>query len=87
MVTVFLVVFPVVERPLELGIAIGICLAGVPVYYVCVKQSKKSSKFCAFMDHVTSICQLLCFGLPEEEQEETEEQQQQQRQVLNDDEQ
>ncbi|XP_063848960.1 Y+L amino acid transporter 2-like [Scylla paramamosain] len=75
-VSIFLVVFPVVERPVELGIAIGICLAGVPVYLLCVKLSRKSQKFCAFMSKVTSVCQLLCTGLPEEEDDEEEKQRQ-----------
>ncbi|XP_050717904.1 Y+L amino acid transporter 2-like [Eriocheir sinensis] len=69
-VSIFLVVFPVVERPVELGVAIGICLAGVPVYLLCVKQAGKSVRFSAFMGKVTSVCQLLCTGLPEEQQEE-----------------
>ena len=72
-VSVFLVVFPVVERPVELGIAIGICLAGIPVYILCIKLSPKSQKFSAFMGQFTSVCQLLCFGLPEEEEEDEEE--------------
>lgn len=55
---------------MELGVAIGICLAGVPVYLLFVKQAGKSTKFSAFMGQVTSVCQLLCNGLPEEHQKE-----------------
>lgn len=77
-VSVFLVVFPVVERPVELGVAIGICLAGVPVYLLCVKQAGKSVRFSSFMGKVTAVCQLLCSGLPEEQQEEVLAEQQEQ---------
>ncbi|KAG0726335.1 Y+L amino acid transporter 2 [Chionoecetes opilio] len=71
-VSVFLVVFPVVERPVELGVAIAICLAGIPVYLLCIKQAGKSIRFTSLMGQVTSVCQLLSFGLPEEEQKVVE---------------
>lgn len=76
LVSVFLVVFPVVERPVELGGAIAICFAGVPVYLLCVRQAPKSTRFSSFMGQVTSVCQLLCLGLPEEQQEEVSTEQQ-----------
>ncbi|XP_069949706.1 Y+L amino acid transporter 2-like [Cherax quadricarinatus] len=66
LVCVFLVVLPVIERPMELGIAIGIFLAGIPVYVLCVRRSHKSNKFRDFMGSFTSVCQMLCHGLPEE---------------------
>ncbi|XP_071524142.1 Y+L amino acid transporter 2-like [Panulirus ornatus] len=69
LVCVFLVVFPFFERPVELSVAIGICLAGIPVYLVCVRQANKSKKFNALMCNVTSVCQLLCYGLPEEKED------------------
>ncbi|XP_045592456.2 Y+L amino acid transporter 2 [Procambarus clarkii] len=65
-VCVFLVVLPVVERPVELGIAIGIFLTGIPVYFLCVHQAPKSQRFSAFMGSITSVCQLMYHGLPEE---------------------
>ncbi|XP_047488168.1 Y+L amino acid transporter 2-like [Penaeus chinensis] len=66
-ICLFLVVFPIVERPVELGIASGIFFAGVPVYYLCVHKASKSKKFCAFMGKFTSVIQLLYHGLPEED--------------------
>ncbi|XP_064082994.1 Y+L amino acid transporter 2-like [Macrobrachium nipponense] len=65
-ISIFLVVFPVIERPIELGIAIGVFLAGIPVYYLCVKRASKSKEFNSFMGKITSVCQLLCCGLPED---------------------
>ncbi|KAG7168870.1 Y+L amino acid transporter 2-like 5 [Homarus americanus] len=55
LVCVFLVVFPIIERPVELGVAIGVFLTGIPIYFLCVHQASKSEKLSAFMGNYTSV--------------------------------
>ncbi|KAK4314066.1 hypothetical protein Pmani_014628 [Petrolisthes manimaculis] len=68
-VSLFLVVFPVIERPVELGLNLAVLVAGVPVYYIFVRAAPRSKRFNSFMGSITYVCQLLCLGLPEEKQE------------------
>ena len=41
LICLFLVTLPLIENPVELSIAVGILLAGVPVYYFCVAWKNK----------------------------------------------
>ncbi|KAK3873180.1 hypothetical protein Pcinc_021815 [Petrolisthes cinctipes] len=68
-VSLFLVIFPVIERPVELGLNLGVLVAGAPVYFIFVRAAPRSKRFNRFMGNLTSVCQLLCLGLPEEKQE------------------
>jgi len=70
LVCLFLVIFPVIENPVELGIASAIILSGVPVYYLCFRPSDCCTGITA---RFTRVCQLLVEGLPEEEEINNEE--------------
>ncbi|CAL4133466.1 unnamed protein product, partial [Meganyctiphanes norvegica] len=71
-VCIFLVVFPIIQNPRDLGIAIAIILLGIPIYYI--KKKGTAGGCCSgFMRKFTRICQLLVEGVPEEEQEWDEE--------------
>ncbi|KAK7075051.1 Y+L amino acid transporter 2 [Halocaridina rubra] len=65
-ICLFLVVLPIIQRPIELGVAILVISVGVPVYYFCIHREKKSKWLSNFMDNVTRTTQILCGGLPEE---------------------
>ena len=41
LICIFLVLTPVVARPVELGVATTILVTGVPVYYICIYWKKK----------------------------------------------
>lgn len=68
-ICLFLVVLPIIQRPIELGVAILIISIGVPVYYFCIHREKKPKGLMNFMDKVTYTTQILCGGLPEEKNE------------------
>ncbi|XP_064086729.1 large neutral amino acids transporter small subunit 2-like isoform X2 [Macrobrachium nipponense] len=68
-ICLFLVVLPIIQRPIELGVAILVISVGVPVYYVCIHREKKPPCLENFMDNVTRTTQILCRGLPEEKHE------------------
>ncbi|KAK7075053.1 Y+L amino acid transporter 2 [Halocaridina rubra] len=68
-ICLFLVIFPVVERPMEIGIATAVFMAGIPVYHFCIYRANKSEKISSFMSNVTAVCQLLCHGLPEDKED------------------
>ncbi|KAL7648919.1 UNVERIFIED_CONTAM: hypothetical protein RMT77_000854 [Armadillidium vulgare] len=63
-VSIFLVVLPVIEKPLELGVAAGLILSGIPVYYFFI--SKPSDRFSRCKSGLTSVVQLLTNSLPED---------------------
>lgn len=65
LVCLFLVIFPVIENPVELGVASAIILSGVPVYYLCFRPSNCCK---GMTGRFTRVCQLLVEGLPEEEE-------------------
>ncbi|CAL4106360.1 unnamed protein product, partial [Meganyctiphanes norvegica] len=61
---IFLLVFPVVENPLELGIASVVIISGIPVYWFCIRK-KPTNSAQEFMDKLTRTCQILTEGVPE----------------------
>lgn len=65
LVCLFLVIFPVIENPVELGIASAIILSGVPVYYLCFRPSTCCK---GITGRLTRVCQLLVEGLPADEE-------------------
>lgn len=72
LVCIFLVVFPVIQNPVELGVAIILILLGIPVYYIA-KKAESGGCCSGFMAKFTRVIQLICEGVPEEEQEWDEE--------------
>ncbi|KAG0713922.1 Large neutral amino acids transporter small subunit 1 [Chionoecetes opilio] len=50
-ICMFLVVLPIVQRPIELGVAIGIISIGIPVYYLGIHK-EHSDRFARFMASV-----------------------------------
>ncbi|KAK8753980.1 hypothetical protein OTU49_006023 [Cherax quadricarinatus] len=68
-ICLFLVVLPIVQRPIELGVAIGIISIGIPVYYFAIYREEKSKWFMKFMDKAFYVSQMLCISLPEEKQD------------------
>ncbi|CAL4084286.1 unnamed protein product [Meganyctiphanes norvegica] len=64
-VCLFLVIFPVIKNPVELGIASAVILSGVPVYYLCFRPSPCCR---GITERFTRVCQLLVEGLPEEDE-------------------
>ena len=46
-ICIFLVVTPVVARPIELGMACAVLLAGVPVYFLCIRMKRDPDTKCA----------------------------------------
>ncbi|XP_068236765.1 Y+L amino acid transporter 2-like isoform X1 [Palaemon carinicauda] len=68
-ICLFLVVLPIIQRPIELGVAILVISVGVPIYYVCIHREKKPACLENFMNNVTRTTQILCRGLPEEKHE------------------
>ncbi|KAB7502984.1 putative L-type amino acid transporter 1-like protein MLAS [Armadillidium nasatum] len=64
-ICLFLVILPIVERPVELGVAIVVLLSGVPIYYFGVVRTK--TKSCSrFTNSVTRCLQILTISFPEE---------------------
>ena len=47
-ICLFLVVLPIIQRPIELGVAIGIISIGIPVYYLGIHK-EHSERFSNFM--------------------------------------
>ncbi|XP_037088836.1 large neutral amino acids transporter small subunit 2-like [Pollicipes pollicipes] len=63
LVCVFLVTFPIYMTPVEVGVACGIILSGVPVYLVCVLWRRNVSCFDALMQSVNNAIQKLSNGV------------------------
>ncbi|RXG70761.1 Y+L amino acid transporter 2 [Armadillidium vulgare] len=64
-ICLFLVILPIIERPVELGVAIVVLLSGVPIYYFGVVRTK--TKSCSrFTNSVTRCLQILTISFPEE---------------------
>ncbi|XP_045592455.2 large neutral amino acids transporter small subunit 2 [Procambarus clarkii] len=68
-ICLFLVVLPIVQRPIELGVAIGIISIGIPVYFFAIHREEKSKWFMKFMERAMYVSQMLCISLPEEKQD------------------
>ncbi|XP_037782281.1 large neutral amino acids transporter small subunit 1-like [Penaeus monodon] len=64
--SLFLLVMPVLERPVEVGASIGVICTGLPVYYVAVHRQDIARKFEGALAKLTYVCQLLFLGLAEE---------------------
>ncbi|XP_068200786.1 Y+L amino acid transporter 2-like [Palaemon carinicauda] len=67
LLTVFVVTFPVVQRPIEIGVAAGIFLCGLIVYYFTIHLKFKFVS--NVMDKITHFCQKLLFCVEEEKVE------------------
>nr|XP_027238333.1 large neutral amino acids transporter small subunit 1-like [Penaeus vannamei] len=67
--SLFLLVMPIVERPVEVGASIGVICTGLPVYYVAVHRQDIARKFEGALAKLTYVCQLLFLGLAEEKEE------------------
>lgn len=67
-ICLFLVVLPIIQRPIELGVAIGIISIGIPVYYLGIHK-EHSERFTKFMGKAMFASQVLTMGLPEEKNE------------------
>lgn len=67
-ICLFLVVLPIIQRPIELGVAIGIISCGIPIYYFGIHR-EHSEGFTKLMSKVVFVSQVLTMGLPEEKQE------------------
>lgn len=65
---VFLVVFPVVQQPVEIAMAIGVIITGLIVYYFAIHR-ERSKKFHSVMDKMNYTCQLLLRGIVEEKED------------------
>lgn len=68
-ICLFLVVLPVIQRPIELGVAIGVISIGIPVYFFAIHREEKSKRFIRFMDKVLFVSQMLSISLLEEKQD------------------
>lgn len=68
-ICLFLVVLPIIQRPIELGVAIGVIIIGIPVYYFAIYREDKPKWFIRFTEKVTFTTQILCAGVPEEKDE------------------
>lgn len=65
-ICLFLVVLPIIQRPIELGVAIGVIIIGIPIYYFAIYREDKPKWFIRFTEKVTFTTQILCAGVPEE---------------------
>ncbi|KAK4288900.1 hypothetical protein Pmani_038102 [Petrolisthes manimaculis] len=63
-ICLFLVVLPIVQRPIELGVAISIISVGIPVYYLAIHRQKEKTN--SFMDKLLYITQKLTLSMPEQ---------------------
>lgn len=66
---VFLVVFPVIQAPMDTAIGISIMLTGLPVYFLFVQLQGKIKIVDRVMDDVTLFAQKLLLVLPSEKKE------------------
>ncbi|KAI6177348.1 hypothetical protein M3Y97_00897300 [Aphelenchoides bicaudatus] len=65
----FLVIFPVIQAPMDTAIGIGIMLTGIPVYFVFVQLRGKIAFIDKIMDDVTIFAQKLLLVLPSDKKE------------------
>lgn len=47
-ICLFLVVLPIIQRPIELGVAIGVIIIGIPIYYFAIYREDKPKWFIRF---------------------------------------
>jgi L-type amino acid transporter 8 len=65
----FLVIFPVIQAPLDTAIGIGIMLTGIPVYFVFVRLQDKIPFLGHLMDEATLFTQKLLLVIPTDKKE------------------
>lgn len=63
-IVVFLLIFPLMEEPVETGIGLLIVLSGIPVYLLGVAWKKKPKSFQRFINNVTVQCQKMLSVAP-----------------------
>ncbi|CAD5216601.1 unnamed protein product [Bursaphelenchus okinawaensis] len=66
---VFLIVFPIIQAPMDTAIGIGIMLTGVPVYFIFVLYRRKVPFIDRVMDDATVFAQKLFLVVPTEKKE------------------
>ncbi|XP_069949513.1 Y+L amino acid transporter 2 isoform X2 [Cherax quadricarinatus] len=68
MVNVFLAVFPIVRRPVEIAVALVTMISGLLVYYICIHRTKPRL-LSKIIGKLTFLCQVLFMCSPEEKKE------------------
>lgn len=68
-VQIFLLTVPLVLAPLEVAGAVGVILAGLPVYYIAIYRQDLARLFSSSLDNLTLLCQKLFLCVPEEKAE------------------
>ncbi|XP_069950522.1 Y+L amino acid transporter 2-like [Cherax quadricarinatus] len=63
--SVFLTVMPVVRRPAEIAVGLGVIALGVIAYYLTVYLDAKPKFLTRFMDKMQFACQILFWCMPE----------------------
>ncbi|XP_071524171.1 Y+L amino acid transporter 2-like isoform X2 [Panulirus ornatus] len=63
--SVFLTVFPVIDRPMEIVMALVIIASALPVYYLAIHRPNKPKTLVHAMDRVSHVCQLLFNAVPQ----------------------
>ncbi|XP_066940455.1 Y+L amino acid transporter 2-like [Macrobrachium rosenbergii] len=69
LVSLFLMVMPLIERPVEVGAALGVICTGLPVYYFAIHRQDIVHKVSRILRKLTWVHQLLFLGLPEDKTE------------------
>lgn len=69
---VILVLLPSLEQPLHLFVGILITLAGIPVYYACIKWKKKPATYGKLSKAIERFCQILFSTVFVDENEKAE---------------
>lgn len=64
---VFLLVLPIIQNPLEVGVAVVFIVSGLPIYYITIYCEPITKKLSRPMRRLTIWCQLLFRSLPEKE--------------------
>lgn len=54
-ICLFLVVLPIIQRPIELGVAIGVIIIGIPVYYFAIYREDKPKWFIRFTGECSTV--------------------------------
>ncbi|XP_042241484.1 large neutral amino acids transporter small subunit 2-like [Homarus americanus] len=61
----FVAVFPVITRPVEIAFALVVVSAGLFVYYVTLRKATKPKHFTQALDKVSYVCQMVLMCTPE----------------------
>lgn len=65
----FLMVMPLIERPTEVGAAVGVVCTGLPIYYFAIYRQDIAHQFSGILSKLTYVSQLLFLGLPEDKED------------------